>query len=88
MDNNVGRNKNSSDFNQEDLNIALSLKLAVLGGLITTIGDAIAVYAANLAINEAVQDNVRENEDQQKLEQRLQTLEQKIELLLEKIENN
>ncbi|KYG27716.1 hypothetical protein [Alkalihalobacillus trypoxylicola] len=82
--NNVTNNYPINDVN--DLNLDMSLKLAVVGGIITTIGDAIATYAASLAVNEAIESTITDRRESQEQEARLKQLENQINLLNQKIE--
>lgn len=45
----TNNNFNSSGVTEEDIEIARSLKLGLIAGLLTTVGDAIATYAAGVA---------------------------------------
>ncbi len=51
-------NPSNQKPNQEEDNLAMSLKLALLGGILTTLGDAIATFAAKIAIEESLQENL------------------------------
>ncbi|WP_413375827.1 hypothetical protein [Alkalihalobacillus sp. 1P02AB] len=78
---------NHSEQTIQEINLAMSLKLALLSGVLVTIGDAIGTYAAKIAIDEAIQDNITQSEETQEQEQRIQSLEKQIELLSKKIDN-
>lgn len=74
----MNERNNNNTLNSEEIQIAYSLKLAVVGGLLATLGDAITTYAASLAIDEYVQESRDTNEKDQQLEERLATIERKL----------
>lgn len=76
----------SDQYKQED-NIAMSLKLALLGGILTTIGDAIATFAAKVAIEETLQENVTQTEKSNDQEDRMKLLENQVELLQKRLDD-
>ncbi|MCT1575713.1 hypothetical protein M3E13_19480 [Oceanobacillus kimchii] len=65
----------------EDIQIAYSLKIALIGGLITTLGDAISTYAASIAIEESIQDNISQSQDKKQLEDRFKKIEKQLEVI-------
>ncbi|MED1561746.1 hypothetical protein AJ85_00940 [Alkalihalobacillus alcalophilus ATCC 27647 = CGMCC 1.3604] len=72
---NKDMDNSQSEQTIQEINLAMSLKLALLSGVLVTIGDAIATYAAKIAIDEAIQDNITQREETQEQEQRMQSLE-------------
>lgn len=69
---------NNISTSEQEIQIAYSLKLALIGGLLTTLGDTISTYAASIAIEESIHDSVIQNEKDQQLEKRLNDLEAKL----------
>ncbi|MDQ0208581.1 hypothetical protein [Alkalicoccobacillus murimartini] len=70
----------------DDDNLAMSLRLALIGGLITTLGDAISTFAAKTAIEETLQDSATQNMKDSAQEKRLQSMEDQIKLLHKKLD--
>ncbi|MFD1065038.1 hypothetical protein [Oceanobacillus locisalsi] len=77
-------NKHSIHSEQEDIQISYSLILALVGGLLATLGDAISTYAAGLAIDEFIQETEDQNVKDRQLEERLASIERK----LDEFQNN
>ncbi|WP_368652252.1 hypothetical protein AB4Y30_10855 [Ornithinibacillus sp. 4-3] len=75
-----------SKLNVEDINIAYSLKLALLGGILSTIGDAIAAYSAKIAIDETIQEQLSQSNENNNQEERLKSMEKQIELLQRRLD--
>ncbi|GEN87840.1 hypothetical protein MKY30_10620 [Oceanobacillus sp. FSL W8-0428] len=79
--------KNNNDTsNPEEIQIAYSLKLALVGGLLATLGDAISTYAGSLAIDEYVQEARDTTEKDRQLEERLAAIERKLDSFQNKME--
>lgn len=72
--------------NVEDINIAYSLKLALLGGVLSTIGDAIAAYAAKVAIDESIQEQFSQSKENNEQGERIKSMEKQIELLQRRLD--
>jgi len=69
---------NHSNHSDQDIQVSYSLKLALIGGLLATLGDAISTYAASLAIDEFLQDTEEQNGKDRQLEERLAAIERKL----------
>ncbi|WP_152655979.1 hypothetical protein [Oceanobacillus sp. CFH 90083] len=80
------KNKNDSIQPEQEVPISYSLKLAFIGGLITTLGDAISTYAASLAIDEFLQGTEEQNDKDRKLDERLEAIEKKLDAFQNKME--
>ncbi|MEF3329158.1 MULTISPECIES: hypothetical protein [Oceanobacillus] len=77
---------NHSNHSDQDIQVSYSLKLALIGGLLATLGDAISTYAASLAIDEFLQESEEQNEKDQQLEERLAAIERKLDAFQNKTE--
>ena len=77
---------NHSNYSDQDIQVSYSLKLALIGGLLATLGDAISTYAASLAIDEFLQESEEQNEKDQQLEERLAAIERKLDAFQNKTE--
>ncbi|WP_339182689.1 hypothetical protein [Oceanobacillus sp. FSL W7-1293] len=77
---------NHSNHSDQDIQVSYSLKLALIGGLLATLGDAISTYAASLAIDEFLQESEEQNEKDQQLEGRLAAIERKLDAFQNKTE--
>ncbi|WP_245833167.1 hypothetical protein [Oceanobacillus timonensis] len=80
------KNKHSMHSEQEDIQISYSLILALVGGLLATLGDAISTYAAGLAIDEFLQETEEQNDKDRQLEERLASIERKLDAFQDKME--
>lgn len=71
--------KNNKDsLNPEEIQIDYSLKIALIGGIFSTIGEALSTYAGSLEIAEFVQDAREQNDKDRQLEERLAAIEKKL----------
>ena len=77
---------NHSNYSDQDIQVSYSLKLALIGGLLATLDDAISTYAASLAIDEFLQESEEQNEKDQQLEERLAAIERKLDAFQNKTE--
>ena len=66
-------------------NVSLSLRLGLIAGIITTIGDALAVYSARIAIDEEISSNFDNIKSQQEQDDRFTNLENQIEQLQQQL---
>jgi hypothetical protein len=90
-DNTASSNDPSSSSPPDNpYNVSLSLRLGLIAGIITTIGDALAVYAARISIDEEIASNfdtIKSQEEQDsrfsKLENQMAQLQKQLELLNE-----
>lgn len=80
------KKNNNSIHSEEDVQISYSLKLALVGGLLATLDDAISAYAAGLAIDEFLQETKEQNEKDRKLEERLEAIERKLDAFQNRME--
>lgn len=71
----------TSEESAQDIQIAYSLKLALIGGLLTTLGDAVGTYAASIAIQESIEDSISQNQDKKQLEDRFKKIEKQLEII-------
>lgn len=81
-------------MDQNNIEVNTSVRLALLGATITTIGDAISMIAAAKALDEAILANAKQQQEQkeqeqkeQELEQKLQTMQNQIDKLTEKMKS-
>lgn len=74
-----------STLEAEEIKLASSLKLALLAGLFATVGDALATYAAKLAIEEEIEVQVTQQQEIEEEDARITRLEKQIQDLHEKI---
>ncbi|MCT1578225.1 hypothetical protein M3E13_00615 [Oceanobacillus kimchii] len=81
----TNNNFNSSGVTEEDIAIARSLKLGLIAGLLTTVGDAIATYAAGVAIEESIQANIVQNTKTKQQDERLNRIERNLELIQQQL---
>jgi hypothetical protein len=65
-------------LNQNDFEEHASDKLAILGAVITTIGDVISTIAAVMALEESILDDARQQQDQKEQEQKFQKMQKQI----------
>lgn len=72
---------NSPSATGEELEITKSLKLGLIAGLLTTVGDAIATYAAGVAIEESIEAGLEQNLKLKQQDERLSRIEKNIELI-------
>ncbi|ERN53780.1 hypothetical protein M3689_15130 [Alkalihalophilus marmarensis] len=81
--NNTLPSNNQSGPSPQDnpFNVSLSLRLGLIAGIITTIGDALAVYSARIAIDEEISSNFDNIKSQQEQDDRFTNLENQIEQL-------
>lgn len=56
---------NNISTSEQEIQIAYSLRLALIGGLLTTLGDTISTYAASIAIEESIHDSILQNEKEE-----------------------
>ncbi|GAF21654.1 hypothetical protein [Shouchella hunanensis] len=80
-------NPSNQKPNQEEDNLAMSLKLALLGGILTTLGDAIATFAAKIAIEESLQENLTQTSKNNEQENRIKSMENQIQVLQKKLDD-
>ncbi|MDV2884784.1 hypothetical protein RYX45_06315 [Alkalihalophilus pseudofirmus] len=66
-------------------NVSLSLRLGLIAGIITTIGDALAAYSARLAIDEEISSNFDNLKSQQEQDERFAKLESQMEQLQQQL---
>ncbi|MDM5334071.1 hypothetical protein QUF56_12610 [Ureibacillus composti] len=78
--NNIPSNKNVPPFDYE----STAAKLAILGGFLATLGDAISTYAAVLALEGLQQSKITQN-DNGKNDDRINELEKQIKYLTKEI---
>ncbi|MCT1577939.1 hypothetical protein M3E13_16525 [Oceanobacillus kimchii] len=76
-----GKTSGIFDQSTEDIQFAYSLKIALIGGLITTLGDAISTYASSIAIEESIQDSISQSQDKKQLEDRFKKIEKQLEVI-------
>lgn len=74
-----------STLETEEIKLASSLKIALLAGLFSTVGDALATYAAKLAIEEEIEVQVKQQQEIDEEDVRIRRLEKQIQDLHEKI---
>ncbi|MCY8232304.1 hypothetical protein [Priestia endophytica] len=74
-----------STLEGEEIKLASSLKIALLAGILVTVGDALATYAAKLAIDEEIEAQVTQQQETGQQDDRLKALEKQIQDLHEKI---
>ncbi|WP_040983261.1 hypothetical protein [Oceanobacillus jeddahense] len=72
------KKNNHSIHSEQEVQVSYSLKLALIGGLLATLGDAISAYAAGLAIDEFLQETEEQNDKDRKLEERVEAIERKL----------
>ncbi|PGC92427.1 hypothetical protein [Bacillus toyonensis] len=78
--------QNSYNSNAEEIKLADSLKFALLGGLFDILGDALGTYAAKLAIDEALKEQVEQQKTNKKQEEQIKLLQEQIKNLQNQIE--
>jgi len=81
------KRQTKGDSKSEEIKLADSLKFALVGGLFDMIGDVLETYGAKLAIDEALKEQIEQQEINKKQEQQMQLLEKKIEELQQQIED-
>lgn len=81
------RNNAKSSTPEQDATLAGSLKVAWVAGLLSTFGDALGTYAASLAIEEAIEEEVLQNKKDEQLEKRLENLERQLETIQNMLES-
>ncbi|MEK3790120.1 hypothetical protein [Paenibacillus sp. FSL K6-1230] len=81
------KRQTKGDSKSEEIKLADSLKFALVGGLFDMIGDVLETYGAKLAIDEALKEQIEQQEVNKKQEQQMQLLEKKIEELQQQIED-
>ncbi|RAS76898.1 hypothetical protein A4R27_20315 [Priestia endophytica] len=74
-----------STLEGEEIKLASSLKITLLAGILVTVGDALATYAAKLAIDEEIEAQVTQQQETGQQDDRLKALEKQIQALHEKI---
>ncbi|KAB2494561.1 hypothetical protein [Priestia endophytica] len=74
-----------STLEGEEIKLASSLKITLLAGILVTVGDALATYAAKLAIDEEIEAQVTQQQETGQQDDRLKALEKQIQDLHEKI---
>lgn len=74
-----------STLEGEEIKLASSLKITLLAGILVTVGDALATYAAKLAIDEEIEAQVTQQQEIGQQDDRLKALEKQIQDLHEKI---
>ncbi|RAS84317.1 hypothetical protein A3863_24250 [Priestia endophytica] len=74
-----------STLEGEEIKLASSLKITLLAGILVTVGDALATYAAKLAIDEEIEAQVTQQQATGQQDDRLKALEKQIQDLHEKI---
>ncbi|WP_100372124.1 hypothetical protein [Bacillus sp. FJAT-45037] len=62
-------------------NLSLSQRIGLIAGIITTIGDALAVYAVQISINEEIVSNIDNINSQKEQDARFTNLESQMEQL-------
>lgn len=60
--------------------------MRLIGGFLATLGDAISTYAASLAIEEFIEDEIEQNTKEKQLEERLAEIERKLDAFQNKTE--
>ncbi|KYG35638.1 hypothetical protein [Priestia endophytica] len=75
----------NSTLEGEEIKLASSLKITLLAGILVTVGDALATYAAKLAIDEEIEAQVTQQQETGQQDDRLKALEKQIQDLHEKI---
>jgi cell division protein FtsB len=74
-----------SKLETKEIKLASSLKIALLAGLFSTVGDALATYAAKLAIEEEIEVQITQQQEIDEEDARIKRLEKQIQALHEKI---
>ncbi|WP_193063505.1 hypothetical protein [Oceanobacillus oncorhynchi] len=72
----MSKNPNNNSTSEEEIQVACSLQLALIGGLLTTLGDTVSI-----AIEESILNNIAQVKKNQQLEKRLVEIENKLENL-------
>lgn len=80
------QNQEKNQFEQEETQLAISLKLYLLSGILGTVADIIATYAAKFAIDEVMEEQAFEQQENAEQETRLKELERQVEALQRKLE--
>ncbi|MGZ9868286.1 hypothetical protein ACU3L3_07675 [Priestia endophytica] len=75
----------NSTLEGEEIKLASSLKITLLAGILVTVGDILATYAAKLAIDEEIEAQVTQQQETGQQDDRLKALEKQIQDLHEKI---
>jgi sensor domain CHASE-containing protein len=65
-------------LNQNDFEEHASDKLAILGSVISTIGDFISTIAAVMALDESILDDAQQQQDQKEQEEKFQKMQKQI----------
>ncbi|HDT6579740.1 TPA: hypothetical protein QFT23_006053, partial [Bacillus cereus] len=68
------KRQTKGDSKSEEIKLADSLKFALVGGLFDMIGDVLETYGAKLAIDEALKEQIEQQEINKKQEQQMQLL--------------
>ncbi|MED1603353.1 hypothetical protein [Alkalihalophilus marmarensis] len=84
-DNSLPSNQHGPSPQDNPYNVSLSLRLGLIAGIITTIGDALAVYSARIAIDEEVSSNFDNLKSQQEQDERFAKLESQMEQLQQQL---
>ncbi|HEK9103999.1 TPA: hypothetical protein SUB30_005562 [Bacillus pseudomycoides] len=79
-------NQNTSNDEAEEVKLADSLKLALLAGLFSLVGDVLGIYAAKLAIDETIQEQISQQKTNKEQEEQMQLLQKQIKELQKQIE--
>ena len=78
-------NNNKKSEQTEQTTISSSLRFAVLGAALSTIGDALQTIAALEAIDEFIAADIQAKKDQQELDDKLEKMQNQIDLLTDEL---
>ncbi|MEK4499782.1 hypothetical protein [Bacillus sp. FSL R12-0069] len=75
---NSSHDSNSQEDSAQETQLANSLKIALISGIINVLGDTLATYSAKLAIDEALKDQISQHKENKKQEDQIKSLQEQI----------